>query len=161
MEFIINPALEKLHRRLGLRLREIEDPEEIIDELRAIYDVKYERPKLREEFEGRDQRSGETLRDYLEILQSLHKEVDKGSSVVGTNTAVFQRFYAGLREPELRHPAQRQKIQAEANRVDIEDKDFLEKMLRFTEAEKQGARAVSREAARNPRAIRRHRRGDL
>ena len=63
---------------------------------------------------------------------------------------MFQRFYAGLREPDLRHPAQRQKIQAEANRVDIEDKDFLEKMLRFTEAEKQGARAVSREAARNP-----------
>ena len=78
MEFIVNPALEKLHRRLGLRLREIEDPEEVIDELRAIYDVKYERPKLREEFEGRDQRSGETLRDYLEVLQSLHKEVDKG-----------------------------------------------------------------------------------
>ena len=48
MEFIVNPALEKLHRRLGLRLREIEDPEEVIDELRAIYDVRYERPKLRD-----------------------------------------------------------------------------------------------------------------
>ena len=71
--FILNPALDRLRRCMGESLREVQDPEVLISELRRMYNTEESRRLAHEEFQSRDQRSNESVRDYMEELVALHR----------------------------------------------------------------------------------------
>ena len=84
-----------------MRMKDADDPEIIISELKRIYDVTSSARKAREQFDSRDQEEGESVRDYMDALRALHHEMDSKASLVGINDAVYRRFYDGLKDVEL------------------------------------------------------------
>ena len=94
LDFIRNPALGKLQRRMGVRMREVDDPELLITELRRLYVTKENKQRAMEGFDNRNQSKGEDLRDYTDNLQALFRESDQLASWVSINRAVSQRFFA-------------------------------------------------------------------
>ena len=152
MELIVDPALERLQRRLGGDMRRIEDPEIIISELRKMYDTKEGHRRALEEFKNRIQRGKESARDYLEALVALHRETDAGASVTGLNHAVRTRFLEGLRDPILTNMMVRHNIAACVARLDEEKEDYLEAVLQEVEAQRLAAKQIPLETtAQNPR----------
>ena len=147
MELIVDPALERLRRRLGGDMRGIEDPEVIIGELRRMYDTKESHRRALEEFKNRIQRGKESTRDYMEALIALHRETDAGASVMGLNHAVRIRFLEGLRDPTLTNAMVRHNIAACVARLDEEDEDYLEAVVREVEAQRLAARQIPPEAS--------------
>ena len=96
LEFLQNPALDKLHRRMGARMQNVDDPEILIKELRMIYYERGNFRRVREEFLTRDQAKGESLRDYMDALYALHQEADSKASTKSRSEAVYRRFHEGL-----------------------------------------------------------------
>ena len=145
LDFIRNPALGKLQRRMGVRMREVDDPELLITELRRLYVTKENKQRAMEGFENRNQSKGEDLRDYMDTLQALFRESDQLASWVSINRAVSQRFLRGIRDPELMHPARKQLLHAYTCRLSEESEDYLEKVLEEAQSQKQGIRDFAKE----------------
>ena len=144
LDFIRNPALEKLEKRMGSRLRDADDPELLISELRKIYDTPERGRRILEEFYARNQAKGESLRDYMDTIQALYREFDPLVSTKGVNYTVFERFMDGIRDPELTHPAMKRPLLAYAYKLSLESEDFLDRILREAEGEKQATRNLIR-----------------
>ena len=140
LELITGVAKDKLHKRMGKRLKEVDDPEMVIKELYEIYDSQGNFRRARREFEDRDQKPNESLRDYLESLLALHREADQESSLPSENERVCRRFLKGLRDPELAYPAMQRLLLAEKHRASEYDEDYLQKILTQAEAQKQAAK---------------------
>ena len=149
LEFLQNPAVDKLHRRMGARMQSVDDPEILIKELRMIYDERGNFRRVREEFLTRDQAKGESLRDYMDALYALHQEADSKTSTKSRNEAVYRRFHEGLTDPELIHPGVKRRIDAYAHKLEEEQEDYLELILRDAEAEKISIRNSNRELSKS------------
>ena len=156
LELITGVAKDKLHKRMGKRLNEVDDPEMVIKELYEIYDSQGNFRRARREFEDRDQKPNESLRDYLESLLALHREADQESSLPSENERVCRRFLKGLRDPELAHPAMQRLLLAEKHRASEKhrayDEDYLQKILTQAEAQKQAARDEQKTQRRDSQA---------
>ena len=150
LELITGVAKDKLHKRMGKRLNQVEDPEIVIKELYEIYDSQGNFRRARREFEDRDQKPNESLRDYLESLLALHREADQDSSLPSENERVCRRFLKGLRDPELAHPAMQRLLLAEKHRASEYDEDYLQKILTQAEAQKQAAKDEQKTQRRDP-----------
>ena len=149
-ELITGVAKDKLYKRMGKRLNQVEDTEVVIKELYEIYDSQGNFRRARREFEDRDQKPNESLRDYLESLLALHREADQDSSLPSENERVCRRFLRGLRDPELAHPAMQRLLLAEKHKESEYDEEYLQKILTIAEAQKQATRDEQKTQRRDP-----------
>ena len=76
MELLQGAANDRITRKLGPKLLTLEDPEEIIAELEKIYDEAGGFRRAQQEFRDRDQTRSESIREYMDALQSLLHEID-------------------------------------------------------------------------------------
>ena len=95
LDFLQNPALEKLQRIIGMRMKQVDDPEILIKELRVIYKANGNFRCVWEEFLNREQLKGGSLRDYMDALCALRQEADNEASTKSRNETVFRRFLEG------------------------------------------------------------------
>ena len=135
MELLEGSANDRITRKLGPRLLTLEDPEEIIAELEKIYDEAGGFRRAQEEFRDRDQAKSETMREYMDALQSLLYEIDPEVSQVSLNTAVFTRFIEGIRHKELHTSSSKHLLLTKANKLDKKNPSYLEEILKVAEAE--------------------------
>ena len=154
MELLQGAANDRITRKLGPKLLKLEDPEEIIAELEKIYDEAGGFRRAQQEFRDRDQTRSESIREYMDALQSLLHEIDPHVSQVSLNTTVFTRFIEGLRHKELHTSSSKHLLHAKANKLDKKSPDYLEEILKVAEAElettKQERRANNPSSSKEP-----------
>ena len=144
MELLQGTANDRITRKLGPKLLTLEDPEEIISELEKIYDEAGGFRRAQQEFRDRDQSRSESIREYMDALQSLLHEIDPHVSQVSLNTTVFTRFIEGLRHKELHTSSSKHLLHAKANRLDKKSSEYLEEILKVAEAELETAKQERR-----------------